>query len=680
LASSKSAKLELRASKTVITEDFAVVFENARQVLLRSIDDVLQNGAAFELDPQKLLELWEYVEGDMFRVAVLGEFKRGKSTLINAMLGRPDFLPADILPSTSALIELRNGPSLRFSHRSCAPGENFVEGTEDEFRENAGAAAIATTGKDITPESAAVTIRRWRVELPNDFLARARLELVDTPGLGEDRGRDWVSQLEAQRADAAIVVLSAKQLLSLTETRLIEEMQSKAENLILAINQADGVSKDKWPGLRSHVMQRLAAQGVHMEAGRILFVSARNAEDAVRENHNNQWLSLLHDLERTAFENVLAHRGARKARQLCLKAEQAAKATREKLNHTLAMRKAVLEEVAQDEDLSRKAAARYQDAKDAVQQAVKQLSLCEGAKKELVASFDKALPKILAAARGEIDTWTSEHFELTSPKEHVKEVADHAQKAILARVEAWAKDDQEGATAVVGKALAQDIEQLKGKLTQLKNYLSASLGDDGDKLIDNLFMDALGDVFKRDLIDTDAGVALLRIGVMTAASMVVGYIVADVVLYYVLGIISGFTNPWLLVAALGASVLAYAIKGRDWVQGWIRTTVYEKLASSLSSKGNRAKIHGALREAVQDIYRQVREAFEVRANALLQEAHTQQTILEKERLLKQSMKGDPAALAAEIRHLEQVADRIERALQELELQVARLQRELGGVS
>src|ERR1700691_3880972 len=48
----------------------------------------------------------ERVASDAFRVMVVGEFKRGKSTLLNAMLGR-DVLPAYARPARAFLTELR---------------------------------------------------------------------------------------------------------------------------------------------------------------------------------------------------------------------------------------------------------------------------------------------------------------------------------------------------------------------------------------------------------------------------------------------------------------------------------------------------------------------------------------------------------------------------------------------
>ena len=47
-----------------------------------------------------------------YRVAVMGEFKRGKSTLLNALLGAP-VLPADATPTTAAVSRITYGQKER---------------------------------------------------------------------------------------------------------------------------------------------------------------------------------------------------------------------------------------------------------------------------------------------------------------------------------------------------------------------------------------------------------------------------------------------------------------------------------------------------------------------------------------------------------------------------------------
>lgn len=57
---------------------------------------------------KQLMELREYLQNARFTVAVVGEFNRGKSTLVNKLLGR-DVIPVSALPSTLLPIRVEGG-------------------------------------------------------------------------------------------------------------------------------------------------------------------------------------------------------------------------------------------------------------------------------------------------------------------------------------------------------------------------------------------------------------------------------------------------------------------------------------------------------------------------------------------------------------------------------------------
>ena len=71
---------------------------SAQVKTLLNQDFVTMDDAAYK----SLKELQQDIDNDFFTVVVLGEFKRGKSTFINALLGN-DLLPTDILPETAAI-------------------------------------------------------------------------------------------------------------------------------------------------------------------------------------------------------------------------------------------------------------------------------------------------------------------------------------------------------------------------------------------------------------------------------------------------------------------------------------------------------------------------------------------------------------------------------------------------
>src|SRR5271166_3302048 len=71
----------------------------------------------------KLTALQARLDGGLLRVAVLGQFKRGKSTLLNALLGAP-LLPSGVLPVTAIPTFVRAGAGAK-SLPMAKPPQNF---------------------------------------------------------------------------------------------------------------------------------------------------------------------------------------------------------------------------------------------------------------------------------------------------------------------------------------------------------------------------------------------------------------------------------------------------------------------------------------------------------------------------------------------------------------------------
>lgn len=109
---------------------------------------------------------------DHFTPTVLGQFKRGKSSLMNAVLGR-HLLPVGVRPLTSAITVQKYGPSEKLVvHRegTLSPEEVPISCLGDYVTEK------GNPGNE-------KRVSRARLELPLPFLRRG-LEFVDTPGVG----------------------------------------------------------------------------------------------------------------------------------------------------------------------------------------------------------------------------------------------------------------------------------------------------------------------------------------------------------------------------------------------------------------------------------------------------------------------------------------------------------------
>lgn len=192
---------------------------------IEALQSLARDAGAAELAAQARA-LAERMREGLFYVACLGQFKRGKSTLLNALLGEP-LLPVGVVPVTSVVTVVRHGPRaarVRFAAgtwQEIDPAELPLYVTEDQNPENHKQVAAA------------------EVFLPAELLEKGMC-LVDTPGIGSI----FAGNTEATRAfvphlDAAIVVLGADPPISADELDLVLEVSRHCRELLFVLNKAD---------------------------------------------------------------------------------------------------------------------------------------------------------------------------------------------------------------------------------------------------------------------------------------------------------------------------------------------------------------------------------------------------------------------------------------------------------
>ncbi len=117
-------------------------------------------------------ELMVKLAEDRFTLAVVGQFKRGKSSLMNALIGR-ELLPTGVLPLTSAITILRFGPREQI----------VISWQHSDFQREEPISALADYVTEQGNPGNRKKVRAVYVEAASPFLRRG-LEFVDTPGIG----------------------------------------------------------------------------------------------------------------------------------------------------------------------------------------------------------------------------------------------------------------------------------------------------------------------------------------------------------------------------------------------------------------------------------------------------------------------------------------------------------------
>src|SRR3954447_1169985 len=152
--------------------------EKVRQQSIAVLDALVAKAEEFELakPPEALERYRQKLRENSYKVLVVGEAKRGKSTFVNALIGR-DILPTDVDVATSQVFNIL--PSKREAYRL-----RFEDGSAREITVQ----DLPRYGSQVMIDAGVVPtadqIIRWiEVDAPIRFLPRG-VSILDTPGLG----------------------------------------------------------------------------------------------------------------------------------------------------------------------------------------------------------------------------------------------------------------------------------------------------------------------------------------------------------------------------------------------------------------------------------------------------------------------------------------------------------------
>lgn len=227
--------------------------EGVRQQTVAVLDQLISAGGEFELaDPPPALDAYrEKLRENSYKVLVVGEAKRGKSTFVNALVGR-DLLPTDVDVATSQVFNIR--PSEHEAYRLRFEDGSAREVTADELPLY-GSQVMLDAGVVPAPEE----IIRWiEVEVPARFLPTG-VSILDTPGLGAlYAGHARITHRFVPEADAVIFVLESGQPVIEEDLKFIEQILTITSNIFFIQTKIDQYARDDWQSIQNRNQEILA--------------------------------------------------------------------------------------------------------------------------------------------------------------------------------------------------------------------------------------------------------------------------------------------------------------------------------------------------------------------------------------------------------------------------------------
>jgi ribosome biogenesis GTPase A len=251
---------------------------------------------------EDIRQLVSRVNEGRFFVACVGQFKRGKSTLLDALVGE-EILPTGVVPVTTVPTVLRYGEQR--TARVLIDGKWKTIRPED---------LVQYVSEELNPENRK-QVAGVEAFLPSSLLASGMC-LVDTPGIGSvfsgntEATRDFIPQI-----DAAILVVGADPPISGEEAALVEAVAANVDHILIVLNKIDRVSPAERQQAATFAGKVLEAR-LKKPVGRIYEVSALS--NLNQSPNGDDWNSLIEDLTRLArasgqdMTRAAAERGLRR--------------------------------------------------------------------------------------------------------------------------------------------------------------------------------------------------------------------------------------------------------------------------------------------------------------------------------------------------------------------------------
>lgn len=204
----------------------------------------------------RVQNVFNQVVRETFTVGFVGEFSRGKSTLINNLLGT-NILPVANLPTTALMTRVRYG----IKPKIVVFDSHGIKQKELPLVKDSWSGLTAANFNDNEPEGFVTVL------IDKPWLGKYGIELIDTPGAGDlSEKRAKVIGEALLGCESAIITVSAAQPLSLSEKLFIEQrlIANRTPFLALAITRLDLVPEKERDIQVEYIINKLKSWNINI--------------------------------------------------------------------------------------------------------------------------------------------------------------------------------------------------------------------------------------------------------------------------------------------------------------------------------------------------------------------------------------------------------------------------------
>ncbi len=232
-----------------------------------------------------------------FFIAVCGEFKRGKSSLLGALLEAPEYFPVDVDIATNLVTIIRYGETERITvHLG-----TFGATTPNEI-ERAEISHYVTEQGNLRN---AKQVQLLEIEAPIPLLQDG-LIFADTPGIGGlNQEHTAVTYAYLPQADAVLIVGDVTEPFNTDEMDFIRRIGDRGANLLLVLTRADKRSREQVEQVLASNQDKVAGL-LNVESGNVPAVAISNLHKLTYLRSDHPDPEDLADSNYPAFEALLA--------------------------------------------------------------------------------------------------------------------------------------------------------------------------------------------------------------------------------------------------------------------------------------------------------------------------------------------------------------------------------------
>lgn len=618
--------------------------------IFQIVQDCANRGFLPETLTEEITKVSRKLQSQRFRLAVVGEFSQGKSTLLNALLGQ-EIQPVREIPCSGVLTVLKYGTQKRVACR-------YRDGREEEipfdlYHEKAAIPEEAALG-DFSKELTESEIEEIIFEHPNLDVCSSGVEIIDSPGLNEHPNRTAITQKLLKDVDAAIFLTNASRSLTEGERDLIQSLKSQlnggfpdrpANNIFIVGNFIDLVRTDKG---REQVQQRIdrfvrGQEPIVAGENRVHFISAQLSLNAILNGIEDEYRKSFENFTQSIENFLTVERGSLEIErsvtkindliQACFEGfKQAEEVLEGRVNLSESEKQKIFEQIGE---------ASGRDVR--IQILASQLR--DKAVEEAYEAWDKSFEGLGERMAKKSEEWSSQHNLLLSRDKLIKDYIDQFVQDLSREIDTW------GNHTLRDVILSQNLQILDDSIDKELGAIQAEF-----KTFDEQTKSHLSE--QLDLSISAINDDFMGIGGFGGGMGVGGALAAGLLAFTGLGLIT------IILASLAATVVGGAglrMLGIDGVRDQIKQKVFEIGFQKFNESTD--KVAEKLDEIVSSVFynrvegasRAIAQAISLYENLLEQQEKTHKESLEQR-------EADKAWILQKRQELEQLQKNIELSM------------------